>query len=143
MSGIRRDALDAIFSDCIRLAANCCEAHGEEMLYGNKQCSDLLECAHIHSRRHQYLRHDPLNAVSLCGAHHRWYTDHPTEFTAWLERHMDTGSLDILMEKLRVKHKWLKNMKAEARLHYRAEYNRMFQLRSNGATGKLAFVGFL
>ena len=112
------------------------------MLYGNPICSHNLECAHIHSRRHQFLRHDPLNAVSLCGAHHRWYTDHPTEFTAWLKRHIGHGALDILMEKLRVQHKWLKGMKKEARLHYREELKKMQEARDRGNIKKLDFIGF-
>ena len=141
--GIKRDALDAIFSDCIRAAANCCEAHGEPMLYGNTRCAENLECAHIHSRRHQFLRHEPLNAVALCGAHHRWYTDHPTEFTAWLRRYLGEDHLEILREKLTVKHKWLKGMKAEARAHYRNEYKHIVERRCNGETGKLQFKGYL
>ena len=143
VSGIKRDALDAIFSDCVRLAANCCEAHGEPMLHGNIQCSDNLECAHIHGRRYQIVRHDPMNAVSLCGAHHRWYTDHPVFFTQWLNRHLGPEHLDILREKLQTTHKWLNGMKAEARKHYRNEYKLMVEQRSRGATGKLKFVGYL
>lgn len=139
---VKRDALDAIFSDCIRLAANCCEAHGEPMLYGNTACSQHLECAHIHSRRHQYLRHNPLNALSLCGAHHRWYTDHPTVFTDFIDRQYP-GRLEILLPMLQVKHKWLKGMKAEARAHYRKEYQSLLDRRSAGETGQLDFIGFL
>lgn len=140
---VKRDALDAVFSDCVRLSANCCEAHGEPMLYGNTTCSENLECAHIHGRRHQYLRHDPLNAVSLCGAHHRWYGEHPLHFTMWLLRYVGGDRLDILEEKLRVKHKWLKGMKAEARKHYRKEFNQLVEKRNGGATGKLFFTGYL
>ena len=143
MSGIKRDALDAIFSDCIRAARNCCEAHGEEMYQGNKQCGGGLECAHIHSRRYQIVRHDPLNVVSLCSAHHRWYTDHPVFFSEWLNRYLGHEHLDLLREKLQTKHKWLKGMKAEARAHYRAELKRVIEARDSGETGKIEVVGWL
>jgi len=140
---MRRDALDAIFSDCIRLAANGCEAHGESMLHGNVQCSSNLECAHIHSRRYQIVRHDPINALSLCGAHHRWYTDHPVFFAEFCIRLLGEDHMGILREKLQFKHKWLNGMKAEARKHYRNEFNLMLEQREHGATGKLKFVGYL
>lgn len=140
---MKRDALDAVFSDCIRAAANCCEAHGEPMYQGNIECSGGLECAHIHSRRYQIVRHDPLNALSLCSAHHRWYTDHPVFFTEFLRRYLGQEHLDILREKLQSRHKWLKGMKAEARAHYRREYKRIIFLRDEGVTGKIDIVGWL
>ena len=143
MSGIKRDALDAIFSDCIRAAANGCEAHNEPMHQGNMQCSGSLECAHIHSRRYQIVRHDPLNVVSLCGAHHRWYTDHPVYFTEWLRRYKGQDHLDILTEKLQTTHKWLKGMKAEARKHYREEFKKIITLRDEGVSGVIDVVGYL
>ena len=111
------------------------------MLYGNAVCSDNLECCHIHSRRHQYIRHNPLNALSMCGAHHRWYTDHPTIFADFVERRFP-GREETLRELLQVKHKWLRGMKAEARAHYRAEYQRIINRRAEGETGRLEFVGF-
>ncbi len=95
------------------------------MLYGNSQCSQNLECCHIHSRRHQYLRHNPLNVLSMCSAHHRWYTDHPTMFADFINR------------------KWPKGMKAEARAHYRKELERSIEARCLGETGEIQVTGFL
>ena len=144
MSGIKRDALDGLFSDCVRTRANWCEAADQPIGYGGG-CSGQLECAHIHGRRHQYLRHDPLNAVTLCTAHHMWYTNNPTLFTRWLEEYEYVGknSLEILVEKLRVRHKWLKGMKAEARAHYRDELKKLKAARDQGANSRVEFVGFL
>ena len=144
MSGIKRDALDAIFSECIRAARNCCEAHGEEMYQGNTKCSGGLECAHIHSRRYQIVRHDPTNVLSLCSAHHRWYTDHPVFFSEFCERYLGRDHLDLLREKLNgPPHKWLKGMKAEARAHYREQLKRVIRERDCGVTGKIDVVGYL
>ena len=141
--GIKRDALDAVFSDCIRAARNCCEAHGEEMAYGNTQCSGNLECAHIHSRRYQIVRHDPMNVLSLCSAHHRWYTDHPLFFADFCERHLGKDHCELLREKLQTKHKWLNGMKAEARAHYREELKRIIAERDSGVTGPIQVIGYL
>ncbi len=143
MTGIKRDALDTLFSDCVReRAAWSCEAMDVALANG---CSQQLDCAHIHSRRHQYLRHDPMNAVSLCNAHHRYFTDHPTVFTAWLQSYVHVGewAVEVLIEKLQHRHKWRKGMKADARAHYRGELKRMKSLRADGVLGRIEFVGYL
>ncbi len=147
MSGIKRDALDGLFSDCVRTRANWCEAADVHIGYKGESttCAAQLECAHIHSRRHQYLRHDPQNAITLCTSHHMWFTANPTLFTAWLSQYEPVGenALEMLVEKLRIKHKWLKGMKKEARAHYRQELINLKQARDQGANGRVEFVGFL
>ena len=84
-----------------------------------------------------------MNVLSLCSAHHRWYTDHPVFFSEFLERYLGREHLDILREKLQTKHKWLKGMKAEARAHYRDELQRVIAERDMGTTGKIEITGFL
>lgn len=144
---MKLDATDIIFSKCVRLAANCCEAHGEPRQDKGAwltTCTDQLQCCHIHTRTHNYIKHDPLNAVSMCAGHHQWYTAHPLFWKDFVLELRGQEHIDLLNEKLNYNgFKWLKGMKADMRKHYRAEHNRMFELRSNGATGKLAFVGFL
>jgi hypothetical protein len=134
---IKCDELDRLFSLCVRTRAPWCEHCGGR--------PERLECAHIHGRRHQYLRHDPDNAVALCHACHRHFTERPVIFTRWLEQYEHVGSqmLGILTEKLQVRHKWLVGMKAEARAHYRAELKRLEQERAQGVGGRLHLVGFL
>lgn len=78
----------------------------------------------------------------MCSAHHRWYTDHPTEFSEFIDRKWP-GRSDLLREKLKVKHKWLKGMKAEARRHYRVEMQRVFDERAAGNDSKIEIVGWL
>jgi len=145
--GIKRDALDIIFSKCVRLAANCCEAHGVKRHYGGEwveSCKGDLESCHIHSRSNKFIHVDPLNAISMCGAHHRWFTAHPLFWKDFCLELRGQEHMDILNEKLNYfGHKWLKGMKAEARKHYRNEFNLLVERRNNGETGKLTFVGYL
>jgi len=38
-----------------------------------------LEWAHLYSRRYKLVRHDPLNAMTLCSGCHYWQTNNPLE----------------------------------------------------------------
>ena len=56
----------------------------------DKACYDcgepnLLQCAHIISRRYHAIRWDPDNALALCRGCHMFYTHHPLEWEAVVE----------------------------------------------------------
>lgn len=70
---------DVLFSQIIRSIGEC-EAAG----YAPGQCSQQLQCMHIISRRFSNTRTDLRNAFSGCAAHHRFYTDHPREFSKFI-----------------------------------------------------------
>ena len=76
--------LDKLFSKYIRQHGKC-EAAGYEYNGRVIACSDRLECAHLKSRRHKAIRWDPINARCLCNSHHRFFTEHPDEWTRWNE----------------------------------------------------------
>lgn len=70
---------DKLFSEIVRSLGEC-EAAG----YAPGPCSSQLQCMHIISRRFSATRTDLRNAFSGCAAHHRFYTDHPREFSRFI-----------------------------------------------------------
>lgn len=80
---------DKLFSEIVR-STGYCEAEN----YNHVKCSQQLQCMHINSRRYNATRCDTRNAFSGCAAHHRFFTDHPREFsrfitTTWAADHYD------------------------------------------------------
>ncbi len=80
---------DKIYSEVIR-SVGYCEAES----YNDVRCSQQLQCMHICSRRFNATRTDTRNGMSGCAAHHRFFTDHPREFshfitTTWAQKYYD------------------------------------------------------
>src|SRR5690242_20228028 len=74
---IKRDALDAVFSDCVRERANWrCE-------YTGAGPESQLECAHVYGRRKKTDLWHPMNAVCLSHAALRTFTVNPILFAQW------------------------------------------------------------
>lgn len=135
--GIKRDKYDAIFSDLIRERANwTCE------YCGIKVEGRSAHCAHIHGRKSQATRYDPDNAVCLCAKDHYYFTDHPTEFTRWLENYLGEGHLDILREKVNRIKKWYKGEKDEMLKHYKEQKKSLKEKRDEGEIGRIDFEGW-
>ena len=122
MSGIRRDAADKWFSDCIRHRAQyrceCCGRSFEGLVQG-------YENAHIFGRANKSTRWCADNAVALCSACHRRFTEHPLEFHDFLMRHLGAGHLDMLREKKNQIFKTTAAIRKEIAKHYRDEFRRM------------------
>lgn len=79
---------DKLFSEVIRSIGYC-----ESCLRTKDEVQ--LQCAHICSRRFNATRCDTRNAYSLCARCHRYYTDHPREFShfitrTWAQEYYDT-----------------------------------------------------
>lgn len=87
---------------CDELAGLLCRSKGrcEAEGYGGIRCSDRLEWAHCKSRRFIAIRHDKLNSLCLCNAHHRHFTEHPDHWTSFVEQTFP-GRWDYLNERLR------------------------------------------
>lgn len=143
MAGIKRDALDAVFSDCIRERANyTCQRCQKYYPEGNRRG---LDCAHIYGRAAKVTRWHPDNAVCLCRGCHQYFTSHPCEFDAWVRRQLGETRYDMLRERFnnkgqRIKyHDWHKK---EMREHYREELKKMRDQRMGGETGALEFTAY-
>jgi hypothetical protein len=78
---------DILFSKWIRRGGKC-EHCGRTTM--------RLECAHINSRRFLVTRYEPINAVCLCSACHRWGHDRPPLFTEWLKEYLGEAIYDEL-----------------------------------------------
>lgn len=91
---IKRCPADIAFSKAVRLSrGERCEHCGR---------SDAkLECAHIVGRRERAVRWDTDNALCLCFVCHKYFTENPLDFTAWLRQHVGDAHLEILSEKRR------------------------------------------
>lgn len=70
---------DRLFSMAIRSVGHC-EAEG----WDDIKCSPQLQCMHIISRKYNATRCDFRNAFSGCAAHHRYFTDHPRQFSRFI-----------------------------------------------------------
>ena len=62
-------------------AAERCEARKVKGV----ECGGNLEWCHLVSRSVGIIRHHPLNAVPMCSAHHRYFTQRPLEFWEFIE----------------------------------------------------------
>lgn len=90
---IKRDKLDALFSEFIRKRAIAevggCQRCLRPKFDIVKDNGDILpawkqlECSHFFGRSRQATRYDEDNAVGLCGACHMYFTSHPLEHTEW------------------------------------------------------------
>lgn len=80
-----------------KLAAAWCKRVGEcrAQGYAGIKCSQRLEWAHVKSRGHLVIRHDPRNSVCLCNLHHRHFTVNPDEWVKWADSN-DPGVWDYL-----------------------------------------------
>lgn len=87
---------DKLFSVVIR-SVGYCEANG----FNDIQCSSQLQCMHIVSRKYNATRCDTRNAFSGCAAHHRFYTDHPREFSRFITQTWAQEYYDIVYKNSR------------------------------------------
>ena len=144
---VKRDALDALFSEVMRIAVNGCEAHGVRRRDGSSwvtSCGGETECCHVHTRRISRLRHDPDNIIVMCSAHHAFFTQHPLYWGDFVRDLRGDDHADMLIEKKQdLYFKLTKAVKADMRAHYREEKRRLIAERDSGATGILKVVGFL
>jgi hypothetical protein len=62
-----------------------CAAEGYTFGTSIKGCGGWFEWAHLKSRKHRTIKHDPLNYVCLCKHHHSFFTCHPDLWTDFIE----------------------------------------------------------
>lgn len=70
---------DKLFSEVIRSVGYCEAEHWDEV-----RCSPQLQTMHIVSRKYSATRCDTRNAIAGCAAHHRYFTDHPRQFSRFI-----------------------------------------------------------
>lgn len=75
---------DVLFSRLVRERDGACVAAGTDMV----ECKGNLQAAHIHSRSYKSIRTNFENCVTLCAAHHMYYTHHPLEWEDWVRHNL-------------------------------------------------------
>ena len=86
---------DRLFSEVIR-SQGYCDAEGFRI-----PCSPQLQTMHIISRRYNGVRTDLRNAMAGCAAHHRFFTDHPREFSRFITESWAQDYYDLIFDKAR------------------------------------------
>ena len=121
---IKRDQADIWFSKAIRLRDRYqCQHTGKQFAEGQLG----LECCHIYGRANKIVRWDPMNAISMSHASHRYFTANPLDFHRFLVEKLGEGHLQLLNERSRGILKTNKALRKEIARHYRQEYNRMLE----------------
>ncbi|TYG33268.1 hypothetical protein FW755_10970 [Lonepinella koalarum] len=138
---ITRDSADEVFSQCVRLRANCtCEICG--MVFSPNNMKNL-HCCHWYGRGIQALRYDPNNAVALCRNCHfasDKTTEGRTKFGQMMKKRLgDLGSL-ALQHKVKEK-KPLTLSKQQITAHYAIIARHLRQLRHQGREDFINFSG--
>ena len=87
-----RQEADRLFSRYIRARDRHCVVCGEPT---------NLQCAHLISRRYLAVRWDPGNAVALCVADHKRFTEDPLGWDAWCEERLGAEAWSRLKQRAR------------------------------------------
>lgn len=152
MGGIKIHPADKYFSLCVRERSNwTCDYAGTVFSDGQMTTkAPGLECSHYYSRGNWGVRFEQLNAFAHSTGSHFHLGGRPTEFEAWAKERLGS-SFEVLIElancpnrgkeyKRANKGRGKKNALAS---HYRAEFDRMRELRNDGHQGRIEFVSFI
>ena len=132
---------DKWFSRCVRERAEWkCEKCGKQY----DSTSMGLHCSHFVGRGNYAVRFEPLNADAHCYYCHSQFEQNPHKHTEW-KREQLGYSYDVLIEKSNnlMLGKLARKSASELSKHYKAEYDRMMELRAQGVTGRIEFAGYL
>lgn len=143
MTNISITPADSTFSKCIRERSNwTCEKCGVKY----EPPTTGLQCAHIFGRRNKAVRFEPLNAFALCFACHQYYTANPMNFGIFVHNKLG-DKYDVLLEKsndISLGKEITRGIKdGDIAKHFRAEHERMIELRAQGVTGRIEFAGYI
>jgi hypothetical protein len=137
---MKRDALDAVFSDVIResydwICVNC----GLEF---PERKGKNAQCSHFYKRKHHSTRWFPDNCVLLCGTCHAEYETRPREHTQFMTRLLGEARLDMLAQRFRGIFRYRDKDKKAMRKHYAAELDRIRGLRAAGVVGPVEVCAY-
>ena len=136
---------DHWFSLCVRTRANwTCEHCGKQYPEG----AQGFHCHHYYGRgKYWSVRFEPLNCVAICFFCHNLFHENPDHQREWQEKRLGAVKYEILKEKAYnlTLAKEIKRTKGKGEIasHFKAEYERLLQLRSSGVTGRIEFEGWL
>jgi hypothetical protein len=131
MAGLKRDRLDAVFSDLVRERAGW-----KSELSGS---NESLQCCHIYSRKFLSTRWHPLNAVCLTASEHAHFTDRPPAFTNFLNAKFGPDHMFELAQLANKPRKFSQSEREGLYQHYKEELKLMREMREEGVTHRLSF----
>jgi hypothetical protein len=137
---VKRDALDAVFSDVIREAYDWTCAYSG-LVFPDRKGRDV-QCSHFKSRTFNSTRWFPDNAVCLSAAAHNYLSKHPDEHTDFIRRHLGQVRYDELCQRNRRIYRYRAADKAAMRKHYHGELERIRALRAQGISGPVEVVSY-
>lgn len=137
---LKRDALDAVFSDVIRESYDwTCALTGRH--FPARMGWDV-HCSHFISRSYSSVRWFPDNAVCLSAAAHDRLGKNPDEHAEFMRRHLGGVRYDELRARKQRVYRYRPADKKAMRKHYSEELERLLELRRKGVTGYISVVAF-
>lgn len=142
---IKNETIDDLLRKCVRERddwtcqySNLVDANGQM----TKQ-STIIETCHIFGRRTLSMRWHPDNLISLSKDWHRFFTENPREWRKWVEWKLGTVRYWALQGRFnQYDIKYTPDDRKAIAEHFRAEFERLCELRNDGARGRLALVAF-
>ena len=138
---VKRDILDALFSDLVRERANwCCEACGR--CFGPSERQGL-HCSHHISRRYNATRWCPVNAAAHCASCHHRFSDDPVLHGEWIIGHIgeqNYRNLKLAAERITP---LKKHEREDIRKTLKDQFADMRKQRVNGHAGRIEFDGWI
>lgn len=137
---MKRDALDAVFSDVIRESYDwVCQFSG--IYFPDRKGRDV-HCSHFYSRTFNSTRWFPDNAVCLSAKAHDYLGKHPDEHTDFIRKILGPVRYEWLKERKRGIFRYRPADKTAMRKHYAQELERIQALRARGATGYIEVAAY-
>lgn len=145
-SGLKITPADKFFSLCVRERCGwICERCGKD--YSSQAPTMAFHCSHYEGRGNWAVRLDSLDALGLCYGCHRLVGGRTIAHRDLYLKVMGREKLEILEELSRdvARYKMFRqtNGKGEVAKHFKSEYFRMVELRAQGVTGRIEFVGWI
>lgn len=140
---------DVWFSLCVReradwMCQNCEKKYEPWFTAKGLPANPGLHCSHYIGRGNYSVRFDPYNADAHCFGCHQKFEGNPHAFMMWKSEQLGGFVYDILIEKSNdiVLGKQARREKREIAAHYKAEFERMRELRLQGKVGRINFQGY-
>ena len=135
---IRRDPLDAVFSDLVRERADWTCEKCETQFPDRKGAG--LHASHYWGRRNRSVRWHGMNVWAHCFACHMNLGGNPHEFKSWVFKQLGEPNYDELTLRANSVRKYTKADRKEMRAHFKEQLADIRRRRADGEQGYINFV---
>ena len=134
---------DISFSQCVRAAYDyVCQRCQVQKPPQSRRGGSGMELSHRYGRRHRTIRWAKDNGDCLCTGCHRYFTENPLDYAAWILERDGQGAIDLLREKRDSMVKVSKIEEKAIARHYRLQLKNIEEKRLNGETGVIPFESY-